>query len=202
VQLKKNLRKRPFAAAACFVPLLVIIYHAIVHGLGGYWSVPPQYDMLYMTNYADGAANGLSYEIKDNQLRFYYRGDNYGYGWPRLFRFNPASGRYREIRIHRPPSLPQRKHSNRPFKEQDANHLRPVPIAETDQARVIDSLTAPDGAVFERFVEGREDFHRLFSNDRSILLGYVNKAGKHYPLRAPPGPRTKDNVTFIGWVVS
>lgn len=197
-----RLRQHPFLSAALALPLLVLAYYLAAHWLASRFMPPPQYDMLYMTNYSAGAANALHVEIKDYKLHIYYQGDNYGYGWARLWRFDPASGRYREIDIKKHSRIPLRTHKRRGFFEKDANRKHPIFVPEVSNARITSEVIAPDGYYFERLIEGREDFYQMFTNDRTPLLGYVTKAGKHIPLRAPRGPRTKDNVTFVGWILS
>ena len=196
------MRAHPLASATLAAPLLLAAYYMAASWLPARWAAPPAYDLLYMTNYAPGAMSGLRYEIKNQRLRLMYAGENFGFGWARLFRFNPASGQVREIRILWPrdiPPVPPAPRATMPG--QQSTLLRPVPV-ETDRLKVSDAPASPDGFRFEPIVEGKEDLSLMFSPPTGPLLGYVVKEGRRIGLPAPPGPRTHIAVQFVGWVLS
>lgn len=188
------------AHAAMAAPLLLAVYYAFASWLPARWNAPPAYDMLYLTNYSPAPLSGLQYEIREQRLRFHFVGENTGFGWARLFRFSPATGRVNEVRVMWPREIPPVPPAPRMARPGQAI-VRPVPMA-TDGLKVSADIAAPDGYIFVPVQEGREDLSLLFSKDPGPLLGHVVKDGRRIPLPAPPGPRTSVAVQFVGWVLS
>lgn len=189
------------ALLALTAPMQVAIYYILTSYLPSRWAAPPQYDMLYMTNYAPGAASGVTFEIENEKLKLYYVGHNFGFGWPRLFRFNPASGKAHEIRLPQS-DIPLVDVASRiPLAEGEVLK-RELVVPALQNWRVSGAPLTPDGYRFEPLDESREDLWVLFSPNPKPLLGRIVKAGTRLDVVAPPGPRTRQAVTFLGWVLS
>lgn len=194
-------RRHPLLSAGLAAPLALALYVLLTSWLPGRWSTPPVYDLLYLTNYSPEPINGLVYEVRGDKLHFTYIGENFGFGWPRLFRMNPANGAVREIRIMWPRHIPLLFPNRRPPPPPQVLR-RPVPVPEADAMRIQPGFTSPDGYRFIPVTEGKEDLSQLFNLHPRPLLGTVEKFGRRIPVPAPAGPRTRDPVTFIGWVLS
>jgi hypothetical protein len=124
-------------------------------------------------------------------------GENFGYGWPHLYRFSPATGRLTEIPVRAPRELPVKRPYNRPSLGDDEPRIS-VPIPALESLRLLPSPTAPDGYVFTAQPAdlAAEDVWNLAPQSSATIT--KNGARIDVPM---PGNRGNASIKFLGWIV-
>ena len=179
------------------MPLAFAVWLGITQALPKFRVPAPQYDALYLTNYAGGAINTLRVDVLNNRLRAMFIGENIGYGWPNLYRFHAATGQVETIPIPRPNDLPLVHPDNRPMEEIAEASQHAVPIPDSEGFKVDPAVHSPDGYLF-----------RIGDNHTSSLFAWEGKNDgfayiSHGPSQiAIPRPPEKGAVpVFLGWVI-
>ena len=102
--MKTFLRENPTIAFGLGFPLLLVGVFLLISGLPTLLVAPPQYDLLYATEY-NNYPNGVQIAVVNQKVQVTYQGSSLGYQNPRLWRYSPKTGSVKEIAITLPPGL-------------------------------------------------------------------------------------------------
>ena len=202
--MNKFLRENPTIAFGLGLPLLLVIVFLLISGIPALLVAPPQYDVLYATNYNyyGNAQNGVQIAVINNQVQVNYLGSSQAYQYPRLWRYSPKTGAVKEIAILLPPGLEPANQSS----ENTAKPLTVTPIKVPDlEAVTVDSSSlAPDGYQFNTGVDGYSDrlFTGLFYSSRYREQAELIKDGRSIRLPNTDGTYYGNAARFIGWVLA
>lgn len=196
--LKKNLS----VALGIGLPVLFAVFFALASWLPGLFVTPPQYDVLFMTNYHDG---NLSVRVENGHPRFYYssyKGDWYRYNdAPKLYRFSPTKGSVSEISISTIESF--MVHDKLPNQQPYINV--PLAVPEADDLRVDVSSIAPDGYEFDGEYRNRHGGglvgEVLFSSSEREYRPSLHKNGHTVIIPVSDDSYSYYNTRFIGWIL-
>ncbi|MBY0406470.1 MAG: hypothetical protein K2Q01_02170 [Rickettsiales bacterium] len=191
-------RRHPTRAGALALPLLLALWCALTKEVGHYGPAP-QYDVLYATSYQGESANALHIEIAQGRGMAVFVGENFGYGWPRLMRFNPATGKNTEITFRRPRNLPVAKPYNRPSRPMAEEPRMPVPIPALEKLHLDTSETSPDGFRFT-LTPPRPPQALLSFWDEDEGGAYLVSDGRTMAIPKPTG-RGADSPSFLAWIL-
>jgi hypothetical protein len=188
--------------AGAALPALLVAYSVCAAWLPRYLVDPPAYDALYLTQYNESSPNSARFQVMDGRFSLHFSGENFGYGWPRLYRFSPAAGTLSEIPVTAPASLPVMPPYNRPVLPASEEKTTSVPIPELDGVRVDPSRVAPDGYVFTPGYEKRPSLlSRWLVSQRAYDLAVVEKYGYAVALPNPDREGANQSLRFAGWIV-
>lgn len=202
--MNKFLRENPTIAFGLGLPLLLVVVFLLISGIPALLVAPPQYDVLYATNYHHygNSAHGIQIAVVNKRAQVNYLGSVQAYQNPQLWRYSPKTGAVKEIAILLPAGL-------MPADQAPANAGKPLavtPIDVPDLAGVtVDSSSlAPDGYQFSTAADaysGRA-FTGLFYSSRYRNQAELVKDGRSIRLPNTDGTYYGNSVRFIGWVVS
>lgn len=199
--MKSFLRENPTIAFGLGLPLLLVVVFLLISGIPTLLVSPPQYDVLYATEY-NNYQNGMQISVVDQKVQVIYQGSVQGSQKPRLWRYDPKTGAVKEIAIILPPGLiPTEK---RPATPKEVSITTLVDIPGLEGLAIDSSSIAPDGYEFR---VGRDRysgnvFNGLFYSSRYRHEAVLVKNGRSIRLPNTDGRYYSRNTHFIGWVVS
>ena len=199
--MKSFLRDNPTIAFGLGLPLLLVVAFLLISGIPALLVEPPQYDVLYATEYYN-YPNGVKISVVNQKVQVVYQGSSAGYQNPRLWRYSPKSGAVKEIGIMLPPGLAPPGQS--PVTPEAAAKITPIEVPDLAGLTIDSSSVAPDGYEFSAGQNGYSGdvFTGLFYSSRYRNEAVLTKKGRS--IRLPnAGNMYYNNYThFVGWVVS
>ena len=199
--MKSFLRENPTIAFGLGLPLLIVVVFLLASGIPALLVDPPQYEVLYATEYYNNAS-GVQVSVIDRKVQVYYQGSNAGYQKPRFWRYSPKTGAVREIAYMLPPGLnPPGRFSNFP---EEAARVTPIETPDFAGLNVDSSSLAPDGYEFSTGTSGYggDVFTGLFYSSRYRSDAVLTKKGRRIRLPNASNMYYGNNVHFIGWVMT
>ena len=199
--MKVFLRENPTIAFGLGLPLLLVVIFLLISGIPSLLVDPPQYDVLYATEYYN-YQNGVQISVVDQKVQVIYQGVQQANRKARLWRYNPKTGAVKEIAIILPPGLPQAKKTS----EAPAEGLQTTVISVPDlEGLTVDSSSiSPDGYEFRTGSTRYSGnvFGDLFYSSRYRHEAVLTKNGRNIRLPNAVGQYYSSSTHFIGWVVS
>lgn len=199
--MKSFFRENPTLAFGLGLPLLLVVVFLLISGIPALLVAPPQYDVLYATEYYN-YPNGVQISVVNKKVQAVYLGSTQGYQRPRLWRYSPKTGGVQEIPIILPPDLASP--GQKPATPEAAAKVTPIDVPDLAGLTVDSSSVAPDGYAFSAGTNGyRGDvFTGLFDSSRYGNVAVLTKQGRS--IRLPnAGNMYYSNLThFVGWVVA
>lgn len=198
----KFLRENPTIAFGLGLPLVLVVVFLLISGIPALLVAPPQYDVLYATEYYN-YSNGVQISVVNQKVQVIYQGSSFGNQKPRLWRYNPKTGAVKEIGILLPPGLTPPGPS--PAPPEAAAKITPIEVPDIAGLTVDSSSIAPDGYEFSAGPNGYSGdiFTGLFYSSRYRNEAVLTKNGRSIRLPNADGRNYYGNYTrFIGWVVS
>ena len=199
--MKAFLRANPTIAFGLGLPLLLVVVFLLISGVPALLVAPPQYDVLYATEYYN-YGNGVQISVINGKVQVVYQGAVLGYQNPRLWRYHAKTGAVQEIAIVLPPGLlPAGQVPN----AEAAARLTPIDVPDLAGLTVDSSSIAPDGYEFSTGDTGysRDFFTGLFGFSRYRNEAVLSKSGRSVRLPNAGGVNYYGNYArLIGWVVS
>lgn len=198
--MKTFLRENPTIAFGLGFPLLLVGVFLLISGLPTLLVAPPQYDLLYATEY-NNYPNGVQIAVVNQKVQVTYQGSSQSYQNPRLWRYSPKTGAVEEIAIMLPPGLaPAEQGAAIP---EAAAKITPISVPGLAELTINASSIAPDGYAFSAGLNGYSGdvFTGLLYSSRYRNVAVLKKNGRSIRL---PNTDTMyySNTRFIGWVVS
>jgi len=199
--MKSFLRDNPTIAFGLGLPLLLVVAFLLISGIPALLVEPPQYDVLYATEYYN-YPNGVQVSIVDRKIQVVYQGSSAGYQKPRLWRYSPKTGAVKEIAIMLPPGLAPPGQS--PVTPEAAAKITPIEVPDLAGLMIDSSSIAPDGYEFSAGPNGYSGdvFTGLFYSSRYRNEAVLTKKGRSIRLPYAANMYYGNNTHFIGWVVS
>lgn len=199
--MKSFLRENPTIAFGLGLPLLLVVAFLLISGIPALLVEPPQYDVLYATEYYN-YPNGVKISVVNQKAQVIYQGSSAGYQNPRLWRYSPKTGAVKEIGIMLPPGLAPPGQS--PATPEAAAKITPIEVPDLAGLTIDSSSVAPDGYEFSAGPNGYSGdvFTGLFYSSRYRNEAVLTKKGRS--IRLPnAGNMYYGNYThLVGWVVS
>lgn len=199
--MKSFLRENPTIAFGLGLPLLLVVVFLLVSGIPALLVAPPQYDVLYATEYYN-YQNGVQISVVGQKVQVIYQGVEQANRKPRLWRYNPKTGAVKEIAIIMPTVLPQAEKV--PASSEEGLKTTVISVPDLEGLTVDSSSIAPDGYEF-RLGSTRYSgnvFGELFYSSRYRHEAVLTKNGRNIRLPNAVGRYYSSNTQFIGWVVS
>jgi len=199
--MKAFLRENPTIAFGLGLPLLLVVAFLLVSGIPALLVDPPQYDVIYATEY-NNYPNGVQISVVNRKVQVVYQGSSAGYQKPRLWRYNPKTGGVKEIAIMLPPGLALP--GQRPVTPEDAAKISAIDVPDLAALTIDNSSVAPDGYEFNTGMNGYSDdvFTGLFYSGRYRNEAVLSKKGRSIRLPNKGNMYYSNNTHFIGWVVT
>jgi hypothetical protein len=199
--MKSFLRENPTIAFGLGLPLLLVVAFLLVSGIPALLVDPPQYDVIYATEY-NNYPNGVQISVVDHKVQVVYQGSTMGYQKPRLWRYSPKSGGVKEISIMLPPGLTPP--GQRPITAEEAARITPIEVPDLAAVTIDSSSVAPDGYEFSTGANGYSGdvFTGLFYAGRYRNEAVLTKKGRSIRLPNAGNAYYMNNTRFIGWVVA
>lgn len=199
--MKSFLRENPTIAFGLGLPLLLVVAFLLISGIPALLVDPPQYDVLYATEY-NNYPNGVQISVVNQKAQIVYQGSSVGYQKPRLWRYSPKTGGVREIAFMLPPDLLPR--GQKPATPEEAARITPIDVPDLAGLTVDSSSIAPDGYEFSAGINGYSGdvFIGLFYSSRYRNGAVLTKKGRSIRLPNAGNAYYSNNTRFIGWVVS
>ena len=199
--MKAFFRENPTIAFGLGLPLLLVVVFLLVSGIPALFVDPPQYDVLYASDYYNSNA-GVQISVVNKKVQVVYQGASQGYQKPRLWRYSPSTGAVREIAIMLPPDLAPPGQRN-PTPEEAAK-ITPIDVPDVAGLTVDSSSIAPDGYEFSTGGNGYggDVFTGLFYASRYRSEAVLTKKGRSIRLPREGNMNYSYNTRFVGWVVS
>jgi len=200
--MKSFLRENPTIAFGLGLPLLLVVVFLLISGLPALLVAPPQYDVLYATEYYNDQ-NGLQISVVDQKVQVSHQGNLQSNKKPRLWRYNPKTGAVKEIPIILPSDLaPSEKGAVTP---EAVSKITPINVPDVVGLIIDSSSIAPDGYEFSSGKNrySGDVFTGLFNSSRYRNEAVLAKDGRS--IRLPNGDDRyyyRNYNRFIGWVVS
>lgn len=200
--MKKFLRENPTIAFGLGLPLLLVIVFLLISGVPTLLVAPPQFDVLYTTNYNYNYPNGVQISVVNQRVQVNYLGSTLAYQNPRLWRYSAKTGALREISIMLPSGLAPAGQAIAPA--ETPLKVTAIDVPELAEVAIDTSSIAPDGY---QFSSGGDNYsHRVFTGlfyssyyrDQAELT----KKGRSIRLPTSNGAYYGNQAHFIGWVVS
>jgi hypothetical protein len=197
--MKAFLRENPTIAFGLGLPLLLVVVFLLISGIPALLVAPPQYDVLYTTDFY-GNANGIQISVVNKKIQVVYQGTMQNYQQPRLWRYNPKTGGVKEIALMLPPGLGP---TAGPITGEMSTKITPIEVPDLVGVTVDASSIAPDGYAFsagESPYSG-DIFSGLFGYSRYRNGAVLTKDGRS--IRLPSmggGDYYPYSARFIGWV--
>jgi len=199
--MKSFLRENPTIAFGLGLPLLLVVIFLLVSGIPSLLVDPPQYDVIYATEYYN-YQNGVQISVVDKKVHVIYQGVEPYNRTPRIWRYNPKTGAVQEIAIIMPPDLP--KASQTPATPEERMKTTDISVPDLEGLTIDSSSIAPDGYEFrlgnERF--SGNIFGELFYSSRYRHEAVLTKNGRSIRLPNAADRYYSSNTHFVGWVVS
>lgn len=199
--MKSFIRENPTIAFGLGLPLLLVVVFLLISGIPTLLVAPPQYNVLYATDYY-GYPNGVKISVVKRKIQVVYQGSSMGYQNPRLWLFNPTTGAVREISIMLPPGLtPAGQVAATP---EETAKITPIEVPDLDGLTIDSSSIAPDGYEFHVGTNGYSGdiFTGLFYSSRYSKEAVLTKNGRSIRLPNIDSRYYSNYTQFIGWVVS
>ena len=198
--MKTFLRENPTIAFGLGLPLLLVLVFLLVSGLPTLLIAPPQYEVIYTTEYYN-YPNGVQTSVVNGKVQVIYQGNVLNNRKPRIWRYNPQTGGVKEIGYILPPGLlPPGKQPPTP---EMASKTTRIEVPELDGLTVDSSSVAPDG--YEFVVESdrysRNLFSGLFYSSRYRHEAVLTKNGRTIRLPNTANRYYTGNTRLIGWIV-
>jgi hypothetical protein len=199
--MKSFLRENPTIAFGLGLPLLLVVVFLLVSGIPALLVGPPQYDVLYATEY-NSYPNGVQFSVVNQKAQIVYQGSSVGYQKPRLWRYNPKTGGVKEIAFMLPPDLAPL--GQKPTTPEEAARITPIEVPDLAALTIDSSSIAPDGYEFSAGTNGYSGdvFTGMFYSSRYRNEAVLTKKGRNIRLPNAGNPYYSNNTRFIGWVVS
>ena len=198
--MKTFFRENPTIAFGLGLPLLLVIVFLLISGIPALLVAPPQYDVLYASEY-NNYQKPLQISVVDKKVQVTYQGNRHNNRKPRLWRFNPKTGAVQEIVIVLPPGLtPNKKQVE---STEDVLKTTLIDVPDFKALTVDSSSIAPDGYEFSagRGRYSRGVFGGLFYGSRYRNEAALNKNGRSIHLPNVSDRYYSRNTHFIGWVI-
>lgn len=199
--MKSFLRENPTIAFGLGLPLLLVVVFLLISGIPALLVAPPQYDVLYATEYYNNP-NGLQISVVNQKAQVIYQGSSAGYQRPRLWRYSPKTGAVKEIGIMLPPGLTPL--GQNPVTPGEAAKITPIEVPDLAGLTIDTSSVAPDGYEFSAGPNGYSGdvFTGLFYSSRYRNEAVLTKKGRSIRLPNASNVYYSNYTRFIGWVVS
>ncbi|HSM98118.1 MAG TPA: hypothetical protein VLS47_03795 [Gallionella sp.] len=199
--MKSFFRENPTIAFGLGLPLLLVVAFLLISGIPALLVEPPQYDVLYATEYYN-YPNGVQITVVNQKAQVIYQGSSAGYQRPRVWRYSPKTGAVKEIAIMLPPGLAPPGQS--PVTPEAAAKITPIEVPDLAALTIDSSSVAPDGYEFSAGQNGYSGdvFTGLFYSSRYRNDAVLTKKGRSIRLPNASNMYYGNNTHFIGWVVS
>ncbi len=199
--MKSFLRENPTIAFGLGLPLLLVMVFLLVSGIPALIVPPPQYHVLYATEYFNNA-NGVQISVVNQEVRVVYSGNMYANQKPRIWRYNPETGAVQEVPYILPAGLAPSDPSFATPK-QAVSTITPIEVPDLVGVTVDSSSIAPDGYEFSTGQNrySGDVFTGLFYSSRYRNEAVLTKQGRSIRLPKVNGYYGY-NTHFIGWVIS
>jgi len=199
--MKSFFRENPTIAFGLGLPLLLVVAFLLISGIPALLVEPPQYDVLYATEYYT-YPNGVKISVVNQKVQVIYQGSSAGYQNPRVWRYSPKTGAVKEIAILLPPGLAPPGQS--PVTPEAAAKITPIEVPDLEGLTIDSSSVAPDGYEFSAGPNGYSGdvFTGLFYSSRYRNEAVLTKKGRSIHLPNASNMYYSNYTHFIGWVVS
>lgn len=199
--MKSFFRENPTIAFGLGLPLVLVVVFLLISGIPALLVEPPQYDVLYATEYYN-YPNGVQITVVNQKAQVIYQGSSAGYQIPRVWRYSPKTGAVKEIGIMLPPGLAPPGQS--PATPEAAAKITPIEVPDLAGLTIDSSSVAPDGYEFSAGQNGysRDVFTGLFYSSRYRNDAVLTKKGRSIRLPNATNMYYGNNTHFVGWVVS
>lgn len=199
--MKSFLRENPTIAFGLGLPLLLVVAFLLISGIPALLVAPPQYDVLYATEYYN-YPNGVKISVVNQKVQVIYQGNSAGYQNPRLWRYSPKSGAVKEIGIMLPPGLAPPGRS--PAMPEAAAKITMIEVPDLAGLTIDTSSVAPDGYEFSAGPNGYSGdvFTGLFYTSRYRNEAVLTKKGRSIRLPNAGNMYYSNYTHLVGWVVS
>ena len=199
--MKSFLRENPTIAFGLGLPLLLVVAFLLISGIPALLVEPPQYDVIYATEYYN-YPNGVLISVVNQKVQVIYQGSSAGYQRPRLWRYNPKTGSVKEIAIMLPPGLAPPGQS--PATPEAAAKITPIDVPDLAELTIDSSSVAPDGYEFSAGPNGYSGdvFTGLFYASRYSREAVLTKKGRSVRLPNAGNMYYSNYTRLVGWVVS
>lgn len=198
--MKTFFRENPTIAFGLGLPLVLVVVFLLISGIPALLVAPPQYDVLYATEY-NNYPNGVQISVVNRKIQVVYQGNSAGYQRPRLWRYSPKTGGVQEIPIMLPAGLTPP--GQRPAAPDVATRITAIDVPDLDGLTIDSSSVAPDGYRFSAGDNGYSGdvFTGLFYGARYNRQAVLTKQGRSIRLPNSGNMYYSNNTRFIGWVV-
>ena len=199
--MKSFLRENPTIAFGLGLPLLLVVAFLLISGIPALLVEPPQYDVLYATEYY-AYPNGVHISVVNQKVQIVYQGSSQGYQRPRIWRYSPKTGAVKEIGFTLPPGLAPPGQS--PATPEAAARITPIDVPDLAGLTIDSSSVAPDGYEFSAGQHGYSGdvFTGLFYSSRYRNDAVLTKKGRSIRLPNASNMYYSYNIHFVGWIVS
>lgn len=199
--MKSFFRENPTIAFGLGLPLLLVVVFLLISGIPALLVEPPQYDVLYATEYYN-YQSGVQISVVNRKVQVVYQGSMQGYQRPRLWRYSPKTGAVREIAYMLPPGLTPP--GQKPATPEDAAKITTIEVPDLSGLTVDSSSIAPDGYEFSAGANGYSGdvFSGLFYSSRYRNEAVLTKKGRSIRLPNAGNVYYGNYAHFIGWVVA
>jgi len=199
--MKSFLRENPTIAFGLGLPLVLVVVFLLISGVPALLVAPPQYDVLYATEYYN-YGSGVQISVINQRAQVVYQGNTQGTPRPRIWRYNPNSGAVKEIAYMLPPGLVPPA-AGAPIPE-TVSTSTPIQVPDLEGLTIDSSSIAPDGYEFRSGQNGYSGdvFSGMFYSSGYRNEVVLTKQGRSIRLPNANGDYYGYNTHFIGWVVS
>ena len=198
--MKAFLRENPTIAFGLGLPLVLVVVFLLISGIPALLVDPPQYEVLYATEYYN-YGSGVQISVIDRKVKVIYQGSYQGAQRPRIWRFNPDTGAVKEIAFVLPPGLaPPPPGGATP---EALSQITPIEVPDLEGLTIDSSSIAPDGYAFNTGQNNYSGdvFTGLFYSARYRNETVITKKGRSIRLPNFDGNYYGYNTHFIGWVI-
>ncbi|MEH6652370.1 MAG: hypothetical protein V7707_20325 [Motiliproteus sp.] len=198
--MKTFLRENPTIAFGLGLPLLLTVAFLLISGIPTLLVAPPQYDVLYATEYYNNQ-NGVQISVVNQKVQIIYQGGARNSRKPRFWRYDPKTGAVKEISFVLPPSLTPP--GQQPTSPNKATEPTLIDVPDLEGLTIDSSSIAPDGYEFSTGNSySRNVFGGMFYSSRYRHEAVLTKSGRSIRLPNAVGQYYRQSTHFIGWVVS
>jgi hypothetical protein len=199
--MKSFVRENPTIAFGLGLPLLLVVVFLLVSGIPTLLVAPPQYDVLYATDYYN-YQNGVQISVVDRKVQVIFQGGGQASQKPRIWRYNPRTGAVQEIAVIMPAGLPQAGQT--PATPEEGSKTIVIKVPDLEGLTVDSSSIAPDGYEFRSGSTRYPGniFGELFYSTRYRHEAVLTKNGRSIRLPNAVDRYYSSNTQFIGWVLS
>jgi hypothetical protein len=199
--MKSFLRENPTIVFGLGLPVLLVVAFLLISGIPALLVDPPQYDVLYATDYYN-YQEGVQISVVDRKVQVNYRGVVQGGQIPRLWRYYSKTGAVQEIAIVLPPSLTSS--GARSVEPGDYLTTTSIDVPDLEGLTADSSSIAPDGYEFSTDSDrySRNVFGGLFYSSRYRYQATLSKDGRSVRVPNTDNRLYRQETRFIGWVVS